>query len=112
MNRCPTTSIQNTTPHEAWSSCKLNVDYFQIFGCITYAHIPDAARKKLDDKGQKCIFLGSSDKSKAYRLFNPITKKIFVSRDVIFNEEAISNWSDNNSFQHIPVSVEEEEELE
>jgi len=66
----------------------------------------------LDDKRQKCIFLGISDKSKAYRLFNLITKKIVVSRDVIFNEEAIWNWGDNNLFQHIPVFVEEEEEPE
>lgn len=85
---------------------------FEFSGCIAYAHIPDAARKKLDDKGQKCIFLGISDKSKAYRLFNPITKKIVVSRDVIFDEEALWNWSDNCSFQHIPFFVKEEEEPE
>lgn len=45
-------------------------------------------------------------------MFNPITKKIVVSRDVIFNGETIWNWRNNNSFQQIPVYVEEEEELE
>lgn len=78
-------------PHEAWSRHKSNVEYFRICGCIAYAHIPDAMRKKLDDKGLKCIFLVINDKSKAYRLFNPITKNIVVIRDFILNEETIWN---------------------
>ncbi|KAL5759339.1 hypothetical protein ACOSQ2_018177 [Xanthoceras sorbifolium] len=67
------------------------VDYFWVFGCIAYAHIADEKRKKLDDKGEKCIFLGVSDQSKAYKLYNPITKKIVISRDVVFDEER--TWS-------------------
>ncbi|KAL5828603.1 hypothetical protein ACOSQ3_018071 [Xanthoceras sorbifolium] len=63
------------------------VDYFRVFGCIVYAHIADEKRKKLDDKGEKCIFLGVSDQSKDYKLYNPITKKIVISRDVVFDEE-------------------------
>ncbi|RVW64469.1 Retrovirus-related Pol polyprotein from transposon RE2 [Vitis vinifera] len=30
----------------------------QNFGCIAYAHVPDKKMKKLDDKGEKCVFLG------------------------------------------------------
>lgn len=96
------------TPREAWSGCKPIVAYFRIFGCIAYAHIPDATRKKLDDKGQKCILLGVSDESKAYKLFNPITKKIVISRDVIFDEEATWNWSDDDLPQQIPTNFEDE----
>ena len=55
--------------------------------CIAYAHIPDEKRRKLDNKGEKCIFLGVSDKSKAYKLYNPSTMKIVISRDVVFDEE-------------------------
>jgi hypothetical protein len=48
--------------------------------------VPDAQRKKLDVKSIKCVFLGVSEESKAYRLYNPVTKKIIISRDVIFVE--------------------------
>ena len=73
------------TPEEAWSGRKPVVDHFRIFGCVAYAHIPDQKRKKLDDKGEKCIFLGVSDQSKAYKLYNPNTKKIIlISRDIFF----------------------------
>lgn len=36
--------------------------------------------------------LGVSEESKAYRLYDPITKKITISRDVIFEEDAIWDW--------------------
>lgn len=81
------------TPEEAWSGRKPNVDYFKIFGCIAYAHIPDEKRKKLDDKGEKCVFLGVSEVSKAYKLFNPLTKKIVTSQDVVFDEENTWDWN-------------------
>lgn len=94
LNRSPTFSVQNMTPEEAWSRQKPSVDYFRIFGCVAYAHVPDQKRIKLDDKGEKCIFLGVSNQSKAYKLYNPITKKIVISRDVIFDEDAIWSWKD------------------
>ncbi|KAJ8639629.1 hypothetical protein MRB53_016323 [Persea americana] len=46
------------TPEEAWNGRKPAVDHFKIFGCRAYAKIPDENRKKLDDKGEKCVFLG------------------------------------------------------
>ena len=65
LNRNPTFVVQNMTPEEAWSGRKPTVDYFKIFGYIAYEHIPDEKRKKLDDKGEKCVFLGVSEVSKA-----------------------------------------------
>lgn len=93
LNRCPTFSVQNMTPEDAWSGRKPAVDHFRIFGCIPYAHVPNVKRKKLDDKGEKCVFFGVNEVSKAYKLFNPFTKKIVTSRDVIFDEESTWNWS-------------------
>ena len=59
----------------------------RVFGCVAYAHIPDQLRKKLDSKGEKCIFLGYCEESKGYRLYNLYTKKFVLRRDVIFIEE-------------------------
>ena len=46
------------TPEEAWNGHSPAVDHFKIFGSIAFAHIPDQKRMKVDDKGEKCIFLG------------------------------------------------------
>lgn len=53
-----------------------------MFGCIAYAYILDEKKRKLDDKGEKCFFLGVSEQSKAYKLYNPSTKKIVISKQV------------------------------
>ncbi|TQD88564.1 hypothetical protein C1H46_025883 [Malus baccata] len=112
LNRSPTFSVKNMTPQEAWSGQKPLVDHFKVFGCIAYAHIPDEKRKKLDDKSEKCIFLGVSEVSKAYKLYNPVTKKIVVSRDVIFDEDTIWNWFENILVQlQIPVDDSDKEDI-
>eukprot|EP00253_Pinus_taeda_P014195 PITA_14195 len=87
LNRCPTKAVMNKVPEEAWSGRKQGVTHMKDFGCVAYAHIPDQLRKKLDSKGEKCIFIGYSEESKAYRLYIPSTKKFFMSRDVQFIEE-------------------------
>ncbi|KAI5343337.1 hypothetical protein L3X38_011213 [Prunus dulcis] len=56
--RSPTFAVRDLTLEEAWSGREPAVGYFKVFGCIAYAHIPDEKRKKLDDKGEKCVFLG------------------------------------------------------
>lgn len=60
--------------------------HFKVFGCIGHVHIPEAKRKKLDDKSLRCVFLGTSDESKGYRMYDPVSNKIIVNRDVIFEE--------------------------
>jgi hypothetical protein len=95
LNRSPTTSVKDKVPQEAWSGTKLNVSHFKIFGCIAFAHIPEELRKKLDNRSEKCIFIGYSEQSKAYRLYNPVTKKFLVSRDVKFLEN--KSWSEQEN---------------
>ena len=82
LTRCLTKSLMNRVPEEAWSGTKQFVTHMKVFGCVAYAHVPDQLRKKLDHKGEKCIFVGYNDESKAYKLYNPSTKKVIISRDV------------------------------
>ena len=79
--------VKNITLVEAWNGIKPSIDHFRVFGCIAHVHVPEVQRTKLDNRSVKCILLGVSEESKGYRLFNSITKKIMVSRDVIFEEE-------------------------
>jgi hypothetical protein len=54
---------------------------------MVYTKILDAKRTKLNDKSEKCIFIGYNDRRMGYKLFNPITKKVIMNRDVIFEED-------------------------
>lgn len=83
VNRSPTTIMKKKTPKEAWSGHKLLVNHFRVLGCVGHVHVPDQKIIKLEGKSVKCIILGISKK---IELLNPITKKIVVNRDVIFEE--------------------------
>ena len=88
LNYCPTKMLRVITPYEAWNKRKPMVSHMRIFGCLAYALVPSQQRHKLDDKANKCIFVGYSGESKGYRLFHPLTNNIIVSRDVIFAENS------------------------
>ncbi|KAK2451463.1 putative mitochondrial protein [Trifolium repens] len=92
MNRCPTLAVRDMTPEEAWSGRKPSVHHFRVFGCLAHVHVPDVHRKKLDGKSIKYVLLGVSEESKAYKLYEPVGKKIIVSRDVIFEESKSWDW--------------------
>jgi hypothetical protein len=49
--------------------------------------------KKLEDRSTSMIFIGYEPRSKAYRVYDPVSKKVHVSRDVIFDESAQWDWS-------------------
>ena len=60
QNRCPTKAIEGKIPYEAISHEKPKVGHLRVFECTAYSHIPKDKRHKLDDKAQRCIFLGYS----------------------------------------------------
>lgn len=79
--------VLQKTPEELWSEVKPKVNYFRVFGSLAHVQAPDQKRKKLDDKSFPCVLLGVSNESKAYRFFDPVSKKIVTSRDVSFEED-------------------------
>ena len=40
----------------------------------------------MDSKYEKCIFIGYKDGLKGYKLWNPVTRKVVYSQDVVFRE--------------------------
>ena len=91
LNRAPTSSVfAGMTPFEAYFGSKPDVSYFCVFGCDAYAHIPKVQRGKFDEKSKKLMFIGYNLVSTGYRLFDPDTETINVSRDVVFDEASYS----------------------
>ena len=90
MNRCTTSGVHEVTPHEKYYGNKLDLSHVRIFGSIAYVHIPNEKRQKLDPKSEKCILVGYSLEQKGYKCFNASTRKVRVSRDVVFDESASS----------------------
>jgi transposase InsO family protein len=95
-NRVPTTALNNMTPYQAFYGQKPSLSHVRVFGCLAYAVIPKPKRTKLDPKGRLCIHLGSPNGYKAYRLYDPTTKEMFISRNVRFVE---NQFADDNTGQ-------------
>jgi hypothetical protein len=92
LNRVPTKALKDKTPYETLKGRKPNLDHLKVFGCVCHVKVPSSHLKKLDDRSQRLVHLGVQPNTKAYRLFDPINKKIVVSRDVIFEENTKWQW--------------------
>ena len=86
VNRSPSSVLEDKTPQEVWTGKKPSLSHLRVFGCDAYVHVPKEKRTKLDSKSEKCIFIGYKDGLKGYKLWNPVTRKVVYSRDVVFRE--------------------------
>jgi transposase InsO family protein len=71
VNRSPSSTLDDKTPHEVWSGKKPSLQHLRVFGCDAYVHVPKKNRSKLDKKVEKCIFIGYKYGVKGYKLWNP-----------------------------------------
>ena len=78
----------------------------KFFGYDAYVHVPKEKRSKLDNKVEKCIFIGYKVGMKGYKLWNPITKKIVYSRDVVFREVKEVHRQEVNPMEKEPEKIE------
>lgn len=81
-NRCPT--VHGRTPYEIWYQKKPKVDHFKVFGSDVYVLNKQPGKDKFEPRSLKCYFLGYSNESKGYRLWNIKKGKVIISRDVSF----------------------------
>jgi len=71
--------LNEKTPQEVLNGRKPNVSHLKVFRTIAYGCVPTQQRTILEDKSKKYAFIGYNEKTKAYRLFNPITKKFIMN---------------------------------
>ncbi|KAK9140896.1 hypothetical protein Scep_010577 [Stephania cephalantha] len=109
LNRLPTKVVNGKTPFEAWYGFKPNLKNLKIFGCLCFTHVPQIKRDKLDNKVVPGIFIGYNNTSKAYRVFQPQSRKILISRDVVFMEAEKWDWNSRNEKTTIHVRPSEDD---
>ena len=93
LNRSPTKGVKGMTPYEAWFGKKPAVHHLHTFGCIVYVKNTKPNLKKLEDRGQRMVFIGYEKGSKAYRAYDTTTGKVVITRDVVFDEGTQWDWS-------------------
>ena len=110
MNRCTTSRMHDVTPHKKFYGKKSDLSHVRIFGSIAFLHIPDENRQKLNRKSVECILVGYSLEQKGYKCFDPSTRKVQVSRDVVFDE--LPSWYTFDSTPSEPIKTDLDIDLE
>lgn len=83
INKIPS---KGKIPDELFYEKRINLCDLKLFGTKVMVHIPKVNRKKWDKKSKEMIFVGYDDNRKGYRCIEPTTRRLHVSRDVIFLE--------------------------
>lgn len=100
INRSPHSALDFKIPEEIWSGKSIDYSNLRVFGSTVYAHINDG---KLSPRSSKCMFLGYATESKGYKLWCLDTKKIILSRNVIFHESEFI-YSAQNTAATVPCA--------
>jgi hypothetical protein len=99
LNRAPTKSVKGMTPYETWHGRKPSVHHLRTFGSTTRVKKIGPGQTKLADRSKQMVMIGYETGSKAYRLYDPETRKLVVARDVVLEEDRPWDWSSPGSSQ-------------
>ncbi|KAH9753253.1 Integrase catalytic domain-containing protein [Citrus sinensis] len=91
LNRVLIRPNLNKTPYELWKDRKPNIDYFKVFGYKCFVLNTKDNLGKFDPKSDVGIFLGYSNSSKVYRVYNKRTLVLEESMHVTFDESNLSS---------------------
>ena len=83
---CLPLTTKEKTPYELLYKSTPSYSHLRAFGCLYYPTLPKPLRDKFQARTTPHIFLGYPFGSKGYKVLNLATKKIHISRDVVFKE--------------------------
>ena len=109
INLSPSVPLKGGVPERVWTVKDVSYDHLRMFGCKAFVHIPKDERSKLDVKAKPCIFLGYGHEEFRYMLWDPLSRKIVKSRDVVFLEDQLVDNGDKvekaSSSAKIPIRI-------
>ncbi|GLT64262.1 hypothetical protein SLA2020_367660 [Shorea laevis] len=100
INRVPSPTTFNKSPYELLYGSPPDYQSLRVFGCVCFVLLQPHERTKLEPRSRICCFLGYGIEHKGYRCYDPIAKRLRISRHVTFWEHRL--FSDMESFPPSP----------
>jgi transposase InsO family protein len=91
LNRSPSRSLGSRTPYEAFYGKKPNISQLREFGSKCWVLQQDGQNHKLMPRSREMIFMGISEESTAWRYYNPGTRQVQTSRNIVFAESTAAD---------------------
>ena len=105
INRSPSAPLGFDVPEKVWTCKEISYNHLKVFGCKAFIHVPKEQRSKLDDKALPCIFIGYGNEEFGYKVWDPKTRKVIRSRDVVFHEDQTMKDSNKEEQQSEKVTI-------
>ena len=107
-NLIPLRRFPGSIPLEAFTGKRQNITHLRVFGVKCWAKIPTihgaqvTGGSKLDPRSVPCRFLGYATGTGNYKVQDVETRRVYISRDVIF-EEGLPNRTLASVGEQIPL---------
>lgn len=96
LNRVMNSNTKPKTPYELYFGRKPRISHMRVFGARCFMKLQEKKRsgyqKKLEPRSTAMVMVGY-DRDFTYRLFEPQSGKVFLSREVVFDESESQNSS-------------------
>ena len=86
INRLPTLTLKNKSLFETLFASSLEYSLLKNFGCACWPNLYPYNSNKLQPRSIQCVFLGYSIRHKGYKCFHVPSSRLYISRDVVFQE--------------------------
>jgi histone deacetylase 1/2 len=90
INLLPRKVLNFETPTERLLHVTPNYDALHVFGCAWWPNLRPYNKRKLAFRSKQCVFLGYSPLHKGVKCLDVSTSRIYISRDVVFDEKVFS----------------------
>ena len=89
INRLPTKLLQGKSLYELLYQRKPFYSHLKNFGCLCFPTTLKTHKDKFEPRAVPHIFIGYPFNTKGYKVLNLATKRIHMSRDVLFYEAVL-----------------------
>jgi hypothetical protein len=86
INHLPTPILHHMSPIEKLFATKSAYSFLRTFDCACWPNLRPYNTHKLAFRSKQCTFLGYSTHHKGYRCLDISTGRVYISRDVVFDE--------------------------
>ncbi|KAL3846245.1 hypothetical protein ACJIZ3_003648 [Penstemon smallii] len=86
INRLPTPILGNKSPFEILFHKTPKYRFLKVFGCQCWPNLRPYNKHKMDPRSLPCVFLGYSPNHHGYLCLHLPTSRLYISRDVLFDE--------------------------
>jgi hypothetical protein len=86
INLLPSKVINYDTPFQRLFKETPDYSALRVFGCACWPNLRPYNAHKLAFHSIRCVFLGYSTRHKGFKCLEPSTGRVYISRDVIFDE--------------------------